>query len=130
MACGSRNLAGADRPVRIEILPAEGAPLVRVYAGGDTAERFSWPAWVVDAGPVPVTVLERTVNFADGFLRARYRFSPQGEDRVQVEVEEAYRAGGTRSAETLEGEMTVRFFLYGEPRGSYTLHRLFERERP
>lgn len=130
---GDHNLAGSERPVRMEINLSQGAPQVRIWAGENQADQLPWPAWVADGGPRPLTVLERVLDPAAGLLRARYRITPpdsDGEDDFFVEVDENYKVVREGTNDVMKGDLIVRFIRQGEPRGSYVLHRRFERVAP
>jgi hypothetical protein len=128
---GEQNLAGLDRPVHLEILPAQGSPQVKVWAGADKASALSWPAWIADAGPGPLTVLERTIDPVAGLLRARYQITPAGsKENFVLEIEEQYKIMREGAVDVMVGKLIVQFIREGKPRGSYVLHRRFERVAP
>jgi len=128
---GDWNLAGLDRPVHLEILLARGAPQVRIWAGADKAAALPWPAWVADTEPRPLTLMERTLDPAAGLLRARYRITPtDSNDGLVLEIEENYKVTRDGAVDVMIGKLIVRFIREGKPRGSYVLHRRFERVAP
>jgi hypothetical protein len=121
-ADGQSNLV-AETPLHLEF----GRETVgRIWAGEDRGAALGWPAFMTDAGPVPVDVAERVIDLGAGEVRARYTVRPSKEDDLVLEVIEAYRlepGGGM-----LSGTMEVRFTGGETNRGGFTLHRRFRRQ--
>ena len=74
---------------------------------------------------LPIEILRREILPGGGGLRASYVVAPSEGDGLLLEVDEAYalKPGG----EALSGIVKVVFRQGAETRGSYTLHRRFER---
>ena len=122
---GARNIADLEKPVRMKIVLAEGAPQVRIRTSDSSDAGLSWPAWVADDGPVPVQLLERTVDTTAGVIATKYRIVPRDESELILEVTERYSL--SVEGESLLGTVVVQFIRDGQPRGAYTLYRTFER---
>ena len=122
---GANNLAVADRPLLLEF-DRVGANLVGRIRAGETLEA-SWPAFANDEGPLPVEIVEVVETERGNGVRARYRVRPSPRDDLVLDVVESYRLSGDGTL--LVGTMTVRFTGGTANRGSFTLHRVFERAR-
>lgn len=59
-------------------------------------------------------------------VRVEYDFEPNPDDDLVLEIVEEYRV--VDDGRALEGRVRVAFVRAGEPRGSYVLHRRFERQ--
>jgi hypothetical protein len=95
-------------------------------SAGDSPEKRPWPAFLTDSGPLAVEALERVEDDASCRLRARYRVRPS--DDLTLDIVEEYRCA--EDGKALVGTYTVAFLAGNAlvPRGSYVLHRRFERE--
>ena len=123
---GSANLAAEDHPVMLEIVGGPSGLSCDISAGEGLKQPIAWPAFVNDAGVVPVTASERSADLLAGALHARYSVRPSETEDLILDIEESYRISD--DGKSLAGTMTVRFLQDGKDRGSYTLHRRFERE--
>jgi hypothetical protein len=121
---GQRNLADPDSPVRLELRRVDGRLQTRITAGGGPEAAQPWPAFLTDAGPLPVQILESGAAAA-GELMARYRVRPSAKDDLVLEIREHYRLSGDGAS--LVGTMEVVFAGGTTNRGSFVLHRRFER---
>ena len=117
------NLVDPRRPLRLEFR-RDGADLVgRLWVGDDKAGARVWPAWIAAGREIPVEISERTAQ--TGAAHARYRVRPSATDEMRLEITETYRLDS--SGQSLLGEVTAVFQTADGPRGSYVLHRRFER---
>jgi hypothetical protein len=122
---GDANLAETDRPLRLEFA-REGAGLsARIWVGDERAEARSWPAWVVEGEALPLEIKQWDVESAAGTVTARYQVQPSQSGKTILDVVEAYHLD--KESQELVGAVTVTFLADGEKRGSYVLHRRFER---
>ncbi len=126
-AGGQSNLAVADRPVHLALTRGPQGWSGTLWAGDDRAAARAWPAFVTDAGPLPVEIAEREDDPSGGGVRVRYRVRPSETDDLVLDVTEDYRLSPDGTA--LEGTMRVDFTGGATNRGGYTLHRRFERAR-
>jgi hypothetical protein len=126
---GGANLVEGEPPLRLEIA-RDGVALSATLVAGGSGARQPWPAFVTDSGALAVESLERADDAAACALHARYRVRPS--DDLTLEIVEDYRCAD--GGKGLVGTYTVSFLARDtsgvlSPRGSYTLHRRFERER-
>jgi hypothetical protein len=124
---GSANLATPEAPVRLEFTRDGGRLSGRIWAGGDDSQADKWPAFRADAGPVAVRENARTEDEGAGMIEVRYTVQPSDADDLVLAVVERYVLGA--DGQSLAGTMTVTFTGGETPRGGFTLHRRFERER-
>ena len=123
---GGNDLRIPDLALTLEFR-REGTDLSgRIWAGADAAAARTWPAFASDAGPLPVTILERGPD-RPGAVRVRYAVRPSAEDDLVLEVTEAYAVSADGG--TLVGTMDVRFTGGTTQRGGFTLHRVYRRVR-
>lgn len=121
---GQGNLADPDAPVRLELRRVDGRLEARIAAGAGPEAAYPWPAFLTDAGPLPVQLLESGES-AEGELTARYRVRPSAKDDLVLDILERYRLSGDGAS--LIGTMEVVFTGGTTNRGSFLLHRRFER---
>ena len=122
---GDANLAEPDRPLRLEFI-REGAGLsARTWVGDERAEARSWPAWVAEGKALPLEIKRWDVESAAGTVTVRYQVRPSESGKTILDVVEAYHLD--KESRELVGTVTVTFLADGEKRGSYVLHRRFER---
>jgi len=122
---GDANLAEKDRPLRLEFA-REGAGLSgRIWVGDDVAEARSWPAWVVEGKALPLEIQRWDVESSTGAVTTRYLVRPSESSELILDVVETYHLD--KESGELVGTVTVTFLANGEKRGSYVLHRRFER---
>jgi hypothetical protein len=120
------NTAPVDNPVRLEFTIAAGRLQARIWAGGDRDASQSWPAAMADHGPVRVEVKELLIDPRTQRARAAYVVKPSGTGGETFDIVEAYALAD--DGRSLTGTVTVSAGDAGS-RGSYTLHRRFEREK-
>lgn len=126
-AGGAANLAFDEAPVRLQFATGKEGTTGLISAGeGAASAALPWPAFPNDEGPLPVTVLDRSLDPAKSEVRAHYRVRPSPSDDLTLDVEERYAV--SEDGRFLVGDMTVRFRQGEADRGSFTLHRRFERE--
>jgi hypothetical protein len=123
---GEANLVGDDPPVHLEIAATPSGLTCELDGGASLAAPLPWPAFVGDSGPLPLSLKERAADLMSGTLTASYSVHPVEGEPLVLDIEERYRISDDGAS--LAGEMTVRFRDDGGDRGSYTLHRRFERE--
>ena len=122
------NLVENETPVTLTLVRS-GVALDATLTAADSTARHPWPAFVTDAGALPVESLERRDDAASCGLHAKYRVRPS--DDLTLEIVEDYRCAGDGKA--LVGTYSVFFLARSpegtlSPRGSYVLHRRFERQ--
>jgi hypothetical protein len=118
---GANNLADSTRPLYVEWSrgPSGWAGKIRAGEGAPV----DWPAFANDAGLLPVEVVELGPG-PDGGVRAVYRVRPAADDPLVLRIEEAYALDPSGD---LRGTLRVRFTTPDGERGSFVLHRRFER---
>jgi hypothetical protein len=124
---GEANLAEADRPLRLEFAREGAALSARIWVGDARAEARSWPAWVVEGEAFPLEIKRWDVESATGTVTVRYQVQPSAAGKTILDVVETYHLD--KESQALVGTVTVTFLADGEKRGSYVLHRRFERHR-
>lgn len=124
---GRMNLADLEAPVLLEFLGGVQGVRATIRTAGNESRALPWPAYVNDEGPVPVEVLEVSADPAARKAGARYRVRPSPEDDLVLLIVEEYSL--SEDGETLRGSATVTFTVGEEKRGSFVLHRRFERVR-
>ncbi len=123
---GKANLVSADEPIILELHPGAGDLAGRWLAPSKgPSEGRIWPAWIAEGRPLPVQVLEKAIDAGSGRLHASYLVAPSEGDATILEVEESYELDGAEGS--LTGTVKVIFRSGDETRGSYVLHRRFER---
>jgi len=123
---GRANLAAPEAPVRLEFYLAESRLAGRIWAQGSSSKPLPWPSFLSEHGPLPVEVRQLFIGAGSDLARARYRVQLSEKDDEVLEVTEEYRvAEGGRA---LVGTVTLASPAEGKSRGSYVLHRRFERE--
>jgi hypothetical protein len=122
---GGLNLARGKPTQTIELAREAGGLVARTRIGSDSSPR-PWPAFVIKDTPAPVAVSELQITPAEDGVRARYTVSSfRDGDDMHLEVVEDYRVDDDGS---LAGTVHVRFLRGTESRGSFVLHRRFERQ--
>ena len=123
---GQSELAPVENPVHLEFVQEGGRITGRIWAGFSRAQAVAWPAFAVDDKHVRTQIDEYETSPGRNRVRAAYTVDPSADSKLTLKVVEEYRlADGGKS---LKGTLTVRFLHAGEPRGSYVLHRRFERQ--
>jgi hypothetical protein len=120
---GSNNLADLSKPLYLELSRTPAGWAGKIWAGDEGAAPVDWPAFANDVGLLPVEVVEIVRDEADG-LRATYRVRPAENDPLVLEIREDYRLDRDGA---LRGTMHVKFTTPEGERGSFVLHRRFER---
>lgn len=122
---GQANLADLEEPLRLDFVRTGLTTAVTLRAGPQSTVRLDWPAFLTDRGPLSVDILEKSEDAASGSIRAQYRVRPSTD--LTLEITEEYRLA--EEGRALLGTYSVSFIGEGaDPRGSYVLHRRFERE--
>jgi hypothetical protein len=125
---GAANLIDlqADAPLHLEFLRQAGGLRGRLWHER-ADEAVDWPAAVPAFELRSVHLDELVVDPAETAVRTSYRVDPAPGDDLVLEVQESYRV--VEGGRALVGDVTVAFRVDGRPRGSYVLHRRFERQR-
>jgi hypothetical protein len=105
----------------------EGRLAGRIWAGDDAVNALPWPAFVTDAGPLPVEILGRAQDISGGSAEVHYLVRPSTQDDLVLDVVERYEV--SEDGRSLTGIVRVRFTGGEANRGGFTLHRRFEAER-
>jgi hypothetical protein len=121
---GQANLADTDEPLRLELYRDTNELRGRMWRGDQRSQRRDWPAVVADDRTLPVEVTSRREDPTARSAEVRYRVRP-ADDGLILEVLETYRI--EPGTDQLVGRVEVTFRLGGDERGSYVLHRRFER---
>ena len=124
---GRANLLDQEEPLSLEIQMSDGRLMVKIRVSGDNPAIYDWPALPNEAGPLPVTIEERKEDLQKGSITVRYRVKPAPEDELILSVFEEYSI--TEDGNALVGKMEVTFMLGEAKRGSFVLHRRFERKK-
>jgi hypothetical protein len=122
---GGSNLAPLERPVHIEFLTEGSGLTATIWAGEGREAAVSWPAVISPDGLLPIDLKQRRIDRGSGTVRAEYEVRPESSEGLVLRIVEEYRLSEKGAA--LSGTTEVSFLRDGEPRGSYTLHRRFER---
>jgi hypothetical protein len=112
---GGLDLSRHKPEQTIEFVRERGALVAKARMGED-ARIQTWPPATGDA--------QLSYSPQEGQVRVRYR-TPENDDRFCLEIVEEYRASA--DGNELSGTMKVTFLREGEERGSFVLHRRFER---
>jgi hypothetical protein len=123
---GRSNLAPDEEPVKLEFLQQGGQLAGRVWTGAAEEKAVPWPAAPGKQGPVPPRVRSFSSSPRLDSVRVEYSVEPSPGDGLVLEIVEEYRV--VDEGRALEGTVRVAFVRDGEPRGSYVLHRRFERQ--
>jgi hypothetical protein len=123
---GRSDLAPAEQPVKLRFAREGGELVGRIWVGDDESKAVGWPAMAVRGEPVPARVRARSDSSQLDRVRVEYSVEPSPGDGLVLEIVEEYRL--VDDGRALEGSVRVAFVRGGEPRGSYVLHRRFERE--
>jgi hypothetical protein len=124
---GKSNLAPQDQPLHMEFVAEGGRISGKVWAGQKAADAVRWPAMAVEGQALQGRVRELYTAPNSKSVRASYTVDPSPKDDLVLEIVEEYRIAERGKA--LKGTVTVTFLRGGDRRGSYTLHRRFERQR-
>ena len=122
---GKSNLVDADQPLCLEFSRKDNQLSARAWREKNPARIWDWPAWIADDRALPLEVTERVEDRSKGTILLRYRVQPSEAGDLVLEVEENYRVEEQGTA--LVGQVKVTFMTTEGERGSYTLHRRFER---
>ena len=124
---GGLNLRRDKPPQTIEFVREGGRLTAHTLIGSGSQPRRLWPAFVIGDAPARISVSEMLIAPAEDGVRARYTVSAFREgDDMELDVVEDYRLQG--DGQTLAGTVRVRFVRGSESRGSFVLHRTFERQ--
>ncbi|HXI03392.1 MAG TPA: hypothetical protein VNI57_09465 [Candidatus Saccharimonadales bacterium] len=124
---GEANLEPAGGPLILEFIPQGAGFAGNIHPETAGVAARPWPAWQASGRDLPLQLLDPPGLTKGGAIRAHYLVKPSDGDSLVLEVQETYRVepGG----DSLTGTVEVTFRLGDETRGSYTLHRRFERVR-
>lgn len=122
---GRSDLAPHEQPVNLEFVLRAGSLDGRIWAGDSDAKAVRWPALAVEGEPLPARVKTYRSSPHLDSVTVEYTVSPSADDDLVLEIVEEYRL--VDDGRALEGSVRVAFVRGGEPRGSYVLHRRFER---
>ena len=123
---GRSNLAPDGQPVKLEFVHEGGRLTGRVWVGGAEAEAVPWPVAPAKEASAEPRVREFSSSPQLDRVRVEYSVEPSPGDGLVLEIVEEYRL--VDDGRALEGSVRVAFVRHGEPRGSYVLHRRYERE--
>jgi hypothetical protein len=123
---GKSNLAPQDQLLHMEFVVEGGRINGKVWAGHEAASAVRWPAMAVEGQAVQGRVKELYTAPDSKSVRASYTVDPSPSDDLVLEIVEEYRV--VDGGKGLKGTVTVTFLRGGDRRGSYTLHRRFERQ--
>ena len=124
---GSANLANIEKPVYLEFSYEGNAISTKIWAGEDKSQALRWPITANDQGPLPSEIIELKLDDTNGTVYAHYHVKPSPKDDLILDIHEDYRIA--EEGEALIGKMEVTFVSGESKRGSYTLHRRFERKQ-
>ena len=122
---GKSNLVDADQPLCLEFSRKDNRMSGKAWRENNPDRKWDWPAWIADERALPLEVFERVEDRSRGTILLRYRVQPSEAGDMVLEVEESYRVEEQGTA--LVGQVKVTFQTTEGERGSYTLHRRFER---
>jgi hypothetical protein len=122
---GGLNLMRQKPPQTIEFVREGGRLEGRTRIRPDGPEG-PWPAFFVDAADEPLDVHEVWISPTEDEVRARYRTPAVRDDKVRLDIVEEYSL--SEEGDSLVGTVTVTFLSHGGTRGSFVLHRRFERQ--
>jgi hypothetical protein len=120
---GGADLTRHKPPLTIEFA-REGGSLAGTIRESPAVAAQRWPIAGPAGAPIAAGDLEVALGPGEDRVRARY-LTPENDDRFRLHVVEEYRV--SEDGAYLIGTMTVTFLREGEPRGSFVLHRRFER---
>jgi len=123
---GRSNLAPDEQPVKLEFVREGGRLAGRIWAGDTEAEAVPWPTAPAKGDSLPLRVRDYSTGPQFDRVRVEYEVEPNPDDDLVLEIVEEYRV--VDDGRALEGTVRVAFVRAGEPRGSYVLHRRFERQ--
>jgi len=124
---GSANILDQEQPLSLELKLSDGLLMAKIRVSGEKSVVYDWPAFVNDAGPLPITIEERNEDLQKGIISVRYRVKPSPDDDLILSISEEYSL--TESRDALVGKMEVTFMQGEAKRGSFVLHRRFERKK-
>ena len=123
---GTANTVRADEPALHLAFARQGANVRGTLRMGTLqVSEYEWPRVVRDDSR-EISVLEKTLSENEDSIVARYRVEPSPGDDLVLFITESYRL--SEDGSSLVGTVLVEFNRHGEDRGSYILHRRFERE--
>jgi hypothetical protein len=122
---GAANQAPREEPVWLEFVQLGERLEASIWVGSSRSQAVAWPALAAEETQLPARVEELATGPLLDRVRAVYTVEPAEGEGTRLEVVESYRLGA--DGETLEGTVTVSFYRDEKPRGSYVLHRRFER---
>jgi hypothetical protein len=122
---GGANVASPEAPLRLEFRLSGSSPAGRIWTAEEKPRPFPWPSFSMGSGSAPVEIEQLIFAPAGDSARTVYRVKMPGGDSV-LRVEEEYRLSDGGRA--LAGTVSVTSLEEGAARGTYRIHRRFERE--
>jgi hypothetical protein len=124
---GGLDLTRDRPPQTIEFVREGGRLAARTRIGPGSRPARPWPSFVIGESSARIAVHEILIAPAEDGVRARYTVSAfrDGDDMV-LEVVEDYHLEG--DGQILAGTVLVKFLRGDESRGTFELHRRFERQ--
>jgi hypothetical protein len=120
---GGSNLMRHKPPETMEFVREAGGLAGTIRIGAAGAQR--WPLSAPGGAHAASTGEDVTFSPGEDHVHAHY-LTPENADHFHLDIVEDYRV--SEDGASLTGTMTVTFLQDGEPRGSYVLHRTFERQ--
>jgi hypothetical protein len=120
------DLMRSATPVRLEFTRGASGTRGRVWTKDDEADGKPWPVLPLAATTARMRSSKVEVTPAADRVQASYSVVVPEDPELVLEIVEAYEIGDDDA--TLTGTVTVGVIRGGEPAGSYTLHRRFERQ--
>jgi hypothetical protein len=120
---GQADLVRGDSPLHLEFVLDGGKLKGKAWGGSERAGARDWPTVgaTEDERQIRIERFEQTVDR----VKVHYRVAPVAGDDLYLEITEDYQV--TADGQNLAGSATIVFRRGGERKGSYTLHRRFER---
>ena len=123
---GQRNLVREEASQTIEFV-REGTQLEgRTRIGPGMPELRDWPSFVIGETAAPLTVHEKLIRPGEDGIRVRYEVAAFRDDDMRLDVVEEYSLSD--DGRSMTGTVTVTFLRGSESRGSFVLHRKFEKQ--
>lgn len=123
---GQANLVDPSEPALHVAFARNGGNVQgSVRVGSQREQSYSWPS-VANDGSRTIQIEEIRLRSNDQQIFARYKVDPSPGDDLVLRITESYEL--SPAGDTLTGTVLVEFIRDGNDRGSYTMHRTFERQ--